>query len=660
MSIMPFPGCSSASEKQNREAIIKTSQAFFANQNTKLRDLPLPGIFLKDAVFSPDGRFVAGHYWKHDADRGPATVEDRRRLEAASIYVWEVATGRRLFELKPMVKRGFTAELEFSQDGKYLLSEHDVYQTIEGGPGGGNRYEARLWDMSNGRLIREVGAIPDYAPPYRYGHNGPAHFLEDGQRIIYVTSYLDYPNNSYELTIEDLITGKKLKSFSVPHCLYFRAEQISPDNRSVAFLPREIPAVVSVFDLQTGQLKFKQEISHNSTYQENYRVIFSPDNGAVYGMAAGGGNSNAAVTEMNAITGEIAGILQGEIDPNNPMTKTYFEEVFFNSRDKKLIAQGWGIYTSWELNGGRTMNVWRVEKGNNGLIETGPHSHSRDGVYSIASNDAELCSTPGASCKRFQLLEIDRQVILHSFPVEPLPLTVIHEVRKISPDARYILATNPAGGLSLWPSPFTTQREVRGKVLDAQTNEPIRSAEILVYYRGDFEGANPIRQRSDERGEFNFTLPDIDFEVTFKAGGYAFETVFFGQYQEWPNSAREIKLTQLKQGNRFVVRNILFDLNKSTLRPESKKELLRAAALLLDNSGIMVEIRGHTDNTGNDAGNEKLSLDRADAVRNFLVQLNVPADRMSATGAGSKEPIGLNSTDEGRAMNRRIEFWIKQ
>ena len=75
-------------------------------------------------------------------------------------------------------------------------------------------------------------------------------------------------------------------------------------------------------------------------------------------------------------------------------------------------------------------------------------------------------------------------------------------------------------------------------------------------------------------------------------------------------------------------------------------------------SGILLEISGHTDNVGSDASNQKLSLERAQAVRNWLVQKGIASNRMSAVGKGEMESVASNDSAAGRADNRRIEFYV--
>jgi outer membrane protein OmpA-like peptidoglycan-associated protein len=73
---------------------------------------------------------------------------------------------------------------------------------------------------------------------------------------------------------------------------------------------------------------------------------------------------------------------------------------------------------------------------------------------------------------------------------------------------------------------------------------------------------------------------------------------------------------------------------------------------------MKIEIHGHTDNTGDEAKNQKISENRAKAVREYIISKNIEPKRISYKGFGSKQPIKLNNTEEGRKKNRRVEFLI--
>jgi len=105
---------------------------------------------------------------------------------------------------------------------------------------------------------------------------------------------------------------------------------------------------------------------------------------------------------------------------------------------------------------------------------------------------------------------------------------------------------------------------------------------------------------------------------------------------------------------------ILFDLNKATLKPESKTELDRIGAILIQATDLVVEIGGHTDATGTDQYNLKLSEARAKAVHDYLEASfpQIKPDNLGSKGYGESTPVASNKTKEGRAQNRRVEFKI--
>jgi outer membrane protein OmpA-like peptidoglycan-associated protein len=117
------------------------------------------------------------------------------------------------------------------------------------------------------------------------------------------------------------------------------------------------------------------------------------------------------------------------------------------------------------------------------------------------------------------------------------------------------------------------------------------------------------------------------------------------------------KTQTIEVGKAIVLEGIVFKSGKATIEPESETTLMMALSTLKDNSNIAVEIRGYTDNAGKPAANTKLSLRRAESVRSWLVAKGIDAQRLSVKGYGPKNPIADNATPEGRAKNRRIEFF---
>jgi len=101
-----------------------------------------------------------------------------------------------------------------------------------------------------------------------------------------------------------------------------------------------------------------------------------------------------------------------------------------------------------------------------------------------------------------------------------------------------------------------------------------------------------------------------------------------------------------------------FDFDKATLKPEGRAKL---DDLVSKTGGINLEVViavGHTDSVGADAYNQKLSIQRADAVKNYLVSKGIERNRVYTEGKGEKQPVADNKTSEGRAKNRRVEIEV--
>ncbi|MBB5394430.1 OmpA family protein [Mucilaginibacter sp. AK015] len=106
-----------------------------------------------------------------------------------------------------------------------------------------------------------------------------------------------------------------------------------------------------------------------------------------------------------------------------------------------------------------------------------------------------------------------------------------------------------------------------------------------------------------------------------------------------------------------AINNLEFDLGKATIRARSYPSLDRVANLLTEKN-FSLKLAGHTDNTGSDALNLRLSKDRAEAIKSYLVSKGANASRIEATGYGESQPIATNKTAEGRQQNRRVEFTL--
>jgi outer membrane protein OmpA-like peptidoglycan-associated protein len=117
----------------------------------------------------------------------------------------------------------------------------------------------------------------------------------------------------------------------------------------------------------------------------------------------------------------------------------------------------------------------------------------------------------------------------------------------------------------------------------------------------------------------------------------------------------------LRVGEGIVVEfssNVLFAFDKSALNSDSKESLNKLSEVLKNYPDTDIELQGHTDSKGSDGYNKKLSTERASIVSNYLTQNGISSKRISVVGYGESLPKYINETEDGRALNRRVEFLI--
>ena len=145
-------------------------------------------------------------------------------------------------------------------------------------------------------------------------------------------------------------------------------------------------------------------------------------------------------------------------------------------------------------------------------------------------------------------------------------------------------------------------------------------------------------------------------------GGYVWNKRMESQQkqiqQQTQGTGVEVNRTADNRLQVVIPGDIAFDSGQAAIRPNFRSALDNFAQSLQQNPSSSVTIIGHTDSTGSPAMNEPLSLQRADATRDYLASRGVASNRFSIDGRGSREPIASNDTEAGRARNRRVEIFL--
>ncbi|MBK8724125.1 MAG: PD40 domain-containing protein [Saprospiraceae bacterium] len=207
---------------------------------------------------------------------------------------------------------------------------------------------------------------------------------------------------------------------------------------------------------------------------------------------------------------------------------------------------------------------------------------------------------------------------------------------------------------------------VKGITLDNETKQPIKSTVFIYELDNNVEISS---SETDENGSFTIVLPagkSYGFRVNKQ--GY----LFYSDNFEVPYNAssvekpftRTIFLRKIPESKSItvtkpiVLKNVLFKTGSSTLLEASYIELAQLLVLLKENPNIKIQINGHTDNIGSESANQVLSLNRAKAVYDYLIQNKADTNRISYKGFGMTKPLDTNDTEQGRQNNRRTEFEI--
>ncbi len=201
---------------------------------------------------------------------------------------------------------------------------------------------------------------------------------------------------------------------------------------------------------------------------------------------------------------------------------------------------------------------------------------------------------------------------------------------------------------------------IKGLVFDQHTHAPLAAKIELLDLA---TGAKVVNALSDaQNGRFVVNLPaGHDYALIAQTSGYLLHSQNFS-LAEVKTAADpvllDIPLSPIAKGEKVALRNVFFAFNSTELSHESHIELDRMVQILNDNPTLRIEIGGHTDSDGTEAYNLRLSQGRAQATVDYLVSKGIARERLTSVGYGQSLPLASNDTEEGKALNRRIEAKI--
>lgn len=190
--------------------------------------------------------------------------------------------------------------------------------------------------------------------------------------------------------------------------------------------------------------------------------------------------------------------------------------------------------------------------------------------------------------------------------------------------------------------------ELRGHVVD-EFGQPLK-ASVYIPERGK-------KLETSDQGDFSLPVRDSDFPLRLDL--FAEEKMYRSVMVSNRQQDVRIALAAPAKDGSFQLDNIYFDFDRTDLKKEAIPVLLNVRDFLQANETIKMEIRGHTDNEGEEEYNLGLSQRRAERVRQFLVKNGVAEGRLDTRGMGESVPLVPNDNDEARAKNRRIEFVVR-
>jgi outer membrane protein OmpA-like peptidoglycan-associated protein len=387
-----------------------------------------------------------------------------------------------------------------------------------------------------------------------------------------------------------------------------------------------------------------RETTVTETYNGQTLYFISNKSG---GLSSGGAK---CFGDIYMSTKDAKGNWGPSVNVGPPLNTKYAEEGLF------MIPDGKTLYFSSK--GPGSMGGYDIFKS---VLENGKWSTPENLGYPVNSPDDDVyfaISGSGrrgyyASAKEGGYGEKDIYVITFLGPEKPFAYS---SEDNLIASAQEPIKAKAAEAVEIKPVSLTI---LKGTITDAFTKKPLEaSIDLIDNVKNEVLATFTSNSSS---GKYLVTLPSgKNYGIAVRKEGYLFHSENFdiplsSGYQE---VVKDVELKNVAVGSVIVLKNIFFDFDKATLRPESTNELERLIKLLTDLPTLKIEIGSHTDSKGSDEYNMKLSQARSESVVAYLINHGIAKDRLVAHGYGETKPIDTNDTEEGRQNNRRSEFKI--
>ncbi|MCO5264692.1 MAG: OmpA family protein [Lentimicrobium sp.] len=358
----------------------------------------------------------------------------------------------------------------------------------------------------------------------------------------------------------------------------------------------------------------------NTSYWET-QPSFSSDGKSLYFVSnrpGGFGSSDIWVSRLDSagswlLPENLGNVVNTAESERGPFIHPDGQSLYFSSKGHPGMGEG-DIFMTTPDNTGH----W-TEPVNVGF----PLNTEADEVTFIVDNQGKYAYVSSETENGFGLQDIYRVLVPEK--VKPWPVTYMKGVVSDSLSGRLLSAS------------FVLSDIATGRVMVQSQSDPVNGSFLLCIPAGK------------------------KYALSVEKSGYLFYSAHFEPDSDgslYDPIVKNVLLKPVREGESIVLRNIFFETDSSRLLPVSETELNRLYQLLVHNSGLRIEISGHTDNTGSETYNRNLSEKRAFEVYNYLIKKGIDVSRLSYKGCGAMQPVADNSTPEGKALNRRTEFKV--